>query len=136
MVYLVAETSGFFEFEVFCGFVHFVFEYADEFFALVFGFVSCKRLADGVLGFNFEFDAVANGFVDLLGGDIVFLIVGELDFATAVGFVDRLLHGGGYFVCIHDDVGIDVTGRAPHLLNETGGASQEPLFIGVEDANE
>ena len=44
------------------------------------------------------------------------LIVSQLFFAAAVGFINGLLHAFGNAVGIHDDFSVDVTGSASGRL--------------------
>ena len=50
------------------------------------------------------------GFLDLLWCDAVLFVVLQLLLATAVGLVDGQLHAVRYFVGIHDDHTVHVTG--------------------------
>ena len=64
------------------------------------------------------------------------LVVGDLDRAPAIGFVDRPLHGSGDRVAVHDHVPVQVASRPADRLDQRAGIAHVTLFIGIEDRDE
>ena len=73
---------------------------------------------------------------NLLGRDMMSLVILHLFHSPTTGLVDGELHGGGDGVGIHDDLAIDVSGSAPCGLRETAMAAQETFLVGIEDGHE
>lgn len=115
---LVAEGGGALEFEVGSGELHFAgegFDERGEFFArdsIDVDFVDQRFF------WNEGAETFADGFFDARGGDVVFFIVGHLDFPTASGFRDGFFHAFGDEVGVHDDFAFDVAGGAADGLDE------------------
>ncbi len=78
----------------------------------------------------------ADGFFDGLRCDVVFLVIGDLFFASAIGLVDGALHGGGHLVGVENDFCVHVSGGSANHLDERGFAAEEAFLVGVEDAAE
>ena len=62
--------------------------------------------------------------------------MGDLDRATAVGFVDRGFHRPGHRVGIHDDLTIDMAGRPTDGLDQGAFRAQESFLVGIENRDE
>src|SRR5262249_48369801 len=69
---------------------------------------------------------------DGLGGDSVSLVVGYLDGAAAVGFVDGLYHRVGPAVGVENGAAVQVAGATPDGLNEGSARSQKTVRVGIE----
>ncbi len=63
-------------------------------------------------------------------------VVGPLDRAPAVGLPDRLAHGVGLLVGVHQDLAVDVAGGAADRLDQRRRAAEEALLVGVEDRDQ
>ena len=77
-----------------------------------------------------------HGFDDGHGRDVVFLVVGDLLFAAAIGFADGLLHGAGAAVGIENGAAFDVARAAADGLNQRGGAAEIAFFVGVQNGDQ
>src|SRR5712691_3520382 len=93
-------------------FLHLTFEILDQALDLVRRQPGGQRGDRFFNGFLLLLLEVVDGLYDAGRRDAVFLVVGDLDVATAVGLVDRPLHRAAYRVGVQDDVAIDVAGRA------------------------
>jgi hypothetical protein len=75
-------------------------------------------------------------FLDGAGGNIVFFVIGLLNFAAAVGLGDGFFHAFGDVVGVHDDFAVDVAGGAADGLDEGGFRAKEAFFVGVKNSDE
>ena len=66
----------------------------------------------------------------------VLLIIGNLYFTATCGFIQRLLHGIRYFIRIHNDLSMGITGSTTDNLNQRALTSQEALFIRIQNGNQ
>ena len=73
---------------------------------------------------------------DLLGSDMMLLVISQLFDSPSVGLVNGLLHTLGDSVGIHDYFSVDISSGASCGLGQTTMASQESLFVGIENGNE
>ncbi len=89
-----------------------------------------------VVGFDDSGEFHVHGLDDGFGRDVVFLVVGELFVAAAIGFADGLVHGAGAAVGVENGAAGDVAGAAADGLDERGGAAEIAFFVGVEDGDE
>ena len=65
----------------------------------------------------------------------MFFVVGHLDCAAAIGFVDRALHAVGHLVGIEDDQAVGVARGAAGRLRQRAVVAQEALLVGVQDSD-
>src|SRR3989441_7808217 len=113
----VAEFRRALELQVAGRFLHLAFEILDQALDLVRRQPGRERgdcIFDDFLLMLLE---VVDGLHDAGRCDAVFLVVGDLDIATAVGLLDRPLHRAADRVRVHDDVPFDVAGRPSGRLN-------------------
>ena len=73
---------------------------------------------------------------DGLRGDAVLLVVGGLNGAAAIGFVDGLAHGVGHSVGVEDGAAFKMARGAAHGLDERAGGAQEAFLVGVENGDQ
>ena len=73
---------------------------------------------------------------DRLRRDAVLFVVGALDGAAAVGFVDGAAHGVGHRVGVEDGAAFDVARGAAHGLDQRAGGAQKAFLVGVEDGDQ
>ena len=73
---------------------------------------------------------------DRLRRDAVFLVVGDLFDAAAVGFGQRAFHAAGDAVCVHDHAAIGVPRGPPDGLDQRGLGPQEPFLVGVQNGHQ
>ena len=64
------------------------------------------------------------------------LVIGLLDGAAAVGFIDGALHGVGHFVGVKNGAAVQVAGAAADGLNERAGGAQKPFLVGVKNGHQ
>ena len=79
---------------------------------------------------------VTNLLAQRLRIDPMFLVVGHLDIATTICFVDGDLHGISDLVRVHDDLTVDVTSGAANGLDKGPFRTQKALLVGVEDRHQ
>ena len=63
-------------------------------------------------------------------------VVLHLHLAPPFGLADGAVHRLGTRIGVHDDVAVDVAGRAPDCLDQRAIAAQVALLVGVEDGDE
>ncbi len=88
-----------------------------------------------VLRLDLLLDPAADRLDDRFGRDAMLGIVLELQRPAALGLVDGPLHRVGDLVGVEHDLGVDVPGRPADRLDQRGLAPEEPLLVGVEDAD-
>jgi hypothetical protein len=139
---LVAEPCSLFEFQVRGRFAHFAFEVfddrrkviaGDDLFFAVLAFADADR--DVVAFIDRVGDVVDAGFY-ALGRDAVGEVIGDLLFATPVGFGEGAFHGAGDLVGIEHDAAIDVARGAADGLDEGGFRAEETFLVGIENGDE
>ena len=64
------------------------------------------------------------------------LIVGVLNGASALGFVNGAAHGACHGVGIHNDLAVGVAGGAPDGLNQRGLGAKKPFLIRIKNRHQ
>lgn len=77
-----------------------------------------------------------DGLDDGPGGDAVLLVVLHLEVPAAVDLFHSPVDRAGHHVGVEDDVGVDVPGGPADDLDEGALVPEEPLLVGVQDADE
>ena len=72
----------------------------------------------------------------VFGDDAVSFVVGLLKLPAALGFGDGVIHSGGDAVGVHDNPAIGVSGGPSDGLDQTGGRTEEPLLIRIQNGNQ
>ena len=70
------------------------------------------------------------------GGNAVLLVVLHLEVPAAVDLFHGPVNGAGHNIGVEDDVGVDVPGGPADDLDEGALVPEEPLLVGVQDADE
>jgi len=65
----------------------------------------------------------------------VFLIIGHLNGATALGLGDGTLHAVGHHIGVHDDHALRVAGGTSDGLDQAGLAAQKALLVGIQNGH-
>ena len=67
---------------------------------------------------------------------MVFLVIGFLDAAAAVGFVNGVFHGLCHPVRIHDDVAVFISGGPADDLDHGCFRTEEPFLVGIKNGHQ
>ena len=65
----------------------------------------------------------------------MFLIIGHLDGATALGLGDGALHAVGHHIGVHDDHALRVAGGAADGLDQAGLTAQKAFLVGIQNGH-
>src|SRR5262249_37075614 len=135
----IAQLRRLFELELFRSFAHLRFELLQQLGNLLVGlgsghggvqFAGVQRNGD-VVRFDDVRELHVYALYDRLWRDVIFRVVGQLLFTTAIGFRNGLVHGARSRIGIQHGAAFDVAGAAAGGLGPLGGAAQVALPVGL-----
>ena len=82
------------------------------------------------------FHNIGNPFNNTLGRNVVLLIMGNLKFSTALGFIHRPLHRPGDFISVENRFTLQISCRTANGLDQRLLRAQKALFVRIKDSDQ